>query len=191
MIPSSLLLLFLHAPPEFTRVEEADGVLVEARAVSGSPLVELRLTTSTRKSPESLCAAAFGTGKLDPEEPELTSRKVLFETEDERVTYDQMRPPMVSARDYASRVKRFRSEDACRVTFEAANEVAPAKRDGWVRVTRFHGEWTFERAPEGVTRVTYVVFSDPGGALPPMLVEGTRRKIALRWVKLVLKRGRE
>ena len=38
----------LHAPVDFTRVEETDGVLVEARPVVDSRLVELRLTTTTQ-----------------------------------------------------------------------------------------------------------------------------------------------
>lgn len=191
MIPHGLLLLLLHAPPQYARVEEADGVLVEARPVAGSSLVELRLTTSTRKSPDSLCDAAFGNGKLDPEEPDLKSRKVLFESADERVTYDQVAPPVVNARDYAARVKRLRSGTACRVTFEAANEVAPSKPAGWVRISKLRGEWMFERVADGTTRVTYVVFTDPGGSVPTFMVEGSRRKIALRWMKMILARGRE
>ncbi len=192
MIQHGLLLLLLHAPADFTRVEETDGVLVEARPVAGSRLVELRLTTTTRKSPESLCAAAFGDGKADPEVPDLKLRKVLSETDDERVTYEQVSPPMVAARDYASRARRIRSgEDACRVTFEAANEVAPPKPEGWVRITKLHGEWKFERTEDGLTRVTYLVFSDPGGTIPTFMLEGGRRKFALRFLKLIIRRGKE
>ena len=192
MIQHSLLLLLLHAPADFTRVEETDGVLVEARPVAGSKLVELRLTTTTKKSPESLCSAAFGDGKYDPEVPDLKLRQVLSESADERVTYEQVSPPMVAARDYATRAKRIRSDDgACRVTFEAANEVAPPKPEGWVRMSKLHGEWRFERADQGLTRVTYLVFSDPGGTIPTFMIEGGRRKFALRWVKMIVGRGTE
>lgn len=173
-------------------MEETDGVLVEARPVKGSDLVELRLTARTRFTPDSLCDAAFGDGKFDPAEPDLRARKVIFEAADERVTYDQISPPVVSKRDYAARARRIRSsEDACKVTFEAANELAPPKPPGWVRMTRLHGEWRFERGDDGLTRVTYLVFADPGGSIPNFMVEGTRRKLALRWMKRIVGMGKE
>ena len=77
------------------------------------------------------------------------------------------------------------------MTFEAANEVAPPKPDGWVRISKLRGEWKFERADQGLTRVTYLVFSDPGGTIPTFMVEGGLRKFALRWVKMIVRRGKE
>lgn len=192
MMIALLAALVLQATPEFTKVEEADGVLIESRPVTGSSVVELRLTTTTTKTPGSLCDAAFGDGKFDPEEPDLKSRKIISESADERVTYDQISPPVVSNRDYAARAKRFRTDDdACRVTFEAANEVAPSKPSGWVRITKLRGEWRFERGDDGKTRVTYLVFSDPGGSIPAFMVEGSRRKFALAWMKMILSRGKD
>ena len=184
--------LLSAAPAEFKKVEEVDGVLIEARPVEGARVVELRLTTTTTKSPGSLCDAAFGDGTFDPQEPDLKSRKVLSESEDERVTYDQISPPVVANRDYAVRARRIREGDArCRMTFAAANELAPAMPAGWVRITRLWGEWSFERQPDGKTRVTYVVFSDPAGAVPAFMVEGSRRKFALQWMKMIISRGKE
>ena len=187
-----LTALLLQAAPEFAKVEEVEGVLIEARSVTGSSLVELRLKTTTTKSPGSLCDAAFGDGKFDPAEPDLQSRKVISESADERVTYDQINPPVVSNRDYAVRAKRLRTgEDSCRMTFEAANEVAPSKPVGWVRITKLRGEWRFERQPDGKTQVTYLVFTDPAGSIPAFMIEGNRRKFALKWVKMILSRGKE
>lgn len=187
-----LVLMLLAAEPSFTRVEETDGVLVEARPVQGSNVVELRLTTTTTRTPGSLCDAAFGDGKFDPEEPDLVSRKVISESADERVTYDQISPPVVSRRDYAVRAKRLRGDDgSCRMIFEAANEVAPSKPEGWVRITKLRGEWRFEPGPDGRTRVTYLILSDPAGSLPAFLVEGSRRKFALKWMKMILSRGKD
>ena len=192
MIVQSLTLLLLQVSPEFTKVEEADGVLIEARSVIGSEVVELRLTTTTQKTPGSLCDAAFGDGKFDPEEPDLKSRKVISESADERVTYEQINPPVVSNRDYAVRARRIRSgESSCKVTFEAANEVAPSKPTGWVRISKLRGEWKFERLEDGKTQVTYLVFTDPAGSLPLFMVEGSRRKFALKWMKMILSRGKD
>ncbi len=192
MIELTLALLLHAAPADFARVEETEGVLIEARAVTGSDLVELRLTTTTTKSPGSLCEAAFGDGKFDPQEPDLKSRKIISESEDERVTYDQINPPVVSNRDYAVRAQRIRtSDDSCRVVFAAANEVAPSKPSGWVRITKLRGEWKFERNADGKTQVTYTVFTDPAGSIPAFMVEGSRRKFAIKWMKMILSRGKE
>lgn len=192
MIRPALLTLALAAPPDFTKVEEVDGIVVETRPVEGSSLVELRLTTETTKTVASLCDAAFGDGKFDPEEPDLKARTILSSSADERVTYEQISPPVVANRDYAVRARRLRADDgSCRMTFEAANEVAPSKPEGWVRITRLRGEWRFEPTPAGKTRLTYVIFSDPAGSIPAFMVEGSRRKIAVRWVKMIVGRGKE
>ncbi|MFZ5444755.1 MAG: START domain-containing protein [Myxococcota bacterium] len=188
MTPALISLLVL-AGSDFSLVEETDGIRIESRPVAGSNIVELRLTTTTSKAPGPLCDAAFGEGKFDPEEPDLKSRKILSESADERVTYDQISPPVVANRDYAVRAKRIRtSDDLCVMTFTAANELAPPRPDGWVRITKLWGEWRFERV-EGKTKVTYVVFSDPAGSIPAFMVEGSRRKMAVKWLKMIISRG--
>lgn len=187
----ALVSLVLAAGADYSLVEEADGIRIESRPVTGSSIVELRLTTTTTHTPGSLCDAAFGEGKFDPEEPDLKARKILTESADERVTYDQISPPVVANRDYAVRAKRVRtSDELCVMTFAAANELAPPRPDGWVRITKLWGEWRFERA-EGKTKVTYVVFSDPAGSIPAFMVEGSRRKFAVKWLKMIISRGKD
>ncbi|MFO0596071.1 MAG: START domain-containing protein [Myxococcaceae bacterium] len=192
----ALLSLALTAAPEWKKVDETDGVVTESRPVEGSGFVELRLTTTTTRTVDSLCDAAYGDGKFDPEEPDLKSRKILSEGPDERVTYDQISPPLVANRDYAVRATRKHFPDgSCVTDFKAANELAPEVPKGWVRVAKVAGEWRFEPIATGKdagkTRVTYVVFSDPGGSVPPFLAEGSRRKFALRWIKMILSRGKD
>lgn len=184
------VLVLLAADGEFSKVDEVDGVTIESRKVEGSGFVELRFTTTTTKAPDALCDEAFGTGEFDAEEPNLKSRKVLSQSENERVTYDQITPPIVSNRDYAVRATRIREGSACRMTFEAAVDAAPKEVDGWVRVKKLKGFWAFEPLDQQHTRLTYVVFSDPGGALPPFMVEGSRRKLGVTWVKRVIARAR-
>jgi START domain len=179
-------------PPPFVRVEERDGITLESRPVPGSAYVELRLTTTSSHTPGSLCEAAFGTGRFDPQEPDLKSRTVLLESADERVTYDQISPPLVANRDYAVRAQRELGPDgSCAVRFSLANELAPPRPEGWVRLTQVAGSWSFVPQPDGRTRVTYVIHTDPAGSLPPFLVEGSRRTLAVKWVRLILSRGRD
>lgn len=186
---SLVLLSLLTAGAEYEKAGESDGVTIEQRAVPASKFVELRFTTLTDKTPRSLCDAAFGDGKFDPKEPDLKARTIVQESADERVTYDQITPPVVSNRDYVVRAKRIVEGASCRMTFEAANELGPKSPDGWVRVSKLRGYWLFEPVDGGKTRLTYVVFTDPGGSIPAFLVEGNRKKLGVNWVKMIESRG--
>jgi hypothetical protein len=180
----------LAAEPAYEKVSETDGITVEQRNVAGSKFVELKFTTQTNKTARSLCDAAFGDGKFDAAEPDLKSRAIVQESADERVTYEQITPPIVSNRDYVVRARRLMEGQACRMTFEAANDLGPKPPDGWVRVSKLKGHWLFEPLEGGKTRLTYVVFTDPGGSIPPFLVEGNRRKLGVNWVKMIESRGK-
>jgi hypothetical protein len=189
MILALVLPLLATADAEYTRVDEVDGIVVEQRPVAGSKFVELRLTATTAKIPEALCVAAFGDGKLDPGDPEVKSRQVLEEGPDLRVTYDQVSAPVVSDRDYAVRARRTHLPNgACEVTFEIANDRAPPLKPGWIRIEKISGLWRFEPVG-GHTQITYVLHTDPGGSLPSFVVEGSRRKAAVRKMKAILSSG--
>lgn len=189
MMFHTLMLLLAAEPAAFEKVTVIDGVTIEQRPVSDSKFVELRFTTVSDKTPESLCAAAFGDGKFDPQEPDLKARKLISESADERLTYDQITPPLVSNRDYVVKVRRTREGASCRMTFEAASHPDYPPLDGWVRITKLRGSWLFEPKGDGKTAFTYVVFSDPGGAIPPFIAEGSRRTLGVKWVKMIDSRG--
>lgn len=184
-----LLSSVLAADAAYENAGAIDGVTIEQRAMPASKFVELRFTTLTDKTPRSLCDAAFGDGKFDPKEPDLKARTIVQESADERVTYEQITPPIVSNRDYVVRARRIVEGASCRMTFEAANELGPKSPDGWVRVSKLRGHWLFEPVEGGKTKLTYVVFTDPGGSIPAFLVEGNRKKLGVSWVKMIESRG--
>ena len=76
------------------------------------------------------------------------------------------------------------------MTFEAANDAAPKPVDGWVRVLKLKGYWQFTPIDEGHASLEYVVFSDPGGAVPAFMAEGSRRTLGVQWVKRVIARAK-
>ena len=131
------------------------------------------------------------TASSTPNEPNLKSREIVSETADERVTYDQITPPLVSNRDYVVRVKRATDDKGvCRTLFGAATDVDKPSPAGWVRIKKLYGSTVVEPLPDGKSRVTYTVFSDPGGAIPPFMVEGSRRTLAINWMRLIIKRAK-
>lgn len=190
-MPFALLAsLLLAADAGFTFEGEEEGYVLESRAVVGSPFAELRLTGTSTASPEAFCNAVFGAGKFDPEEPDLKSREVLRESAHERVTHDLISPPVVSDREYTVRtVRTLESAARCTVKTDSANDLAPPAAAGRVVITRIHALWVGERQPDGKTRLSYQIFTDPAGSVPAFLVEGSRRKLAVKWLKMIAGRA--
>lgn len=171
-------------------VKTEGGVTVEARPVDGSPYAELRATTTVALPVEALCAGAFGTGKRDPAEPSLKSRKVISETADARVAYDQIATPVIKDRDYTVRTRRERpSPTTCRVVVEPANALGPAPSDAFIRIEKVRCVWDFEPEADGKTKVTYVAWTDPETSMPAFLVEPSRRDLMVTWMNLVIARA--
>ena len=192
MMIASLTLLLLGADPEWTELSKKDGFLVERRAVTNSSYYEYRVTTDTDVTVGPLCDCAFEWGSVSKDHEQLKDRRLLEDNGELRVTYDQIAtPPPVATRDVAFTVKRDRRPDGtCRVDFFSTNEKAPPLPPGWVRVNKLKGHWYFEPRASG-TRVTYYLFNDPGGSLPPALVHGSQRKAALDTVKKGIRLSRE
>ena len=216
---SLLVVLALAASGAWTLVEKTDGVELYQRELEGERVVELKAVTVSTLPVDTLCTAAFGGTTLDPAEPDITVRKVVSFDGGVRIAYEQISAPVVSDRDYAVKaVKEPLPNGGCRTRFEAANEHAPPLPKGFVRIEKLRGSWTFEpvgggepssaridgrsvpvveqrdavaREPSDPKYVvcTYTIFTDPGGSLPAVFVEGPRRKTALKWVKLVLQRA--
>lgn len=184
---TGVLLLLALGAADFSRVSDDDGVLVESRPVSGSAWLEYRVTTTARGDVEALCARAFGTGEMDPSEPHLVARTVLFEKVDERITWDQIAPPMVSHRDYVVRRTRVHGPGGeCRVEFHADAAHAPPPKDGWVRIEVLDGAFVFSPLPGGKVRVTHTVHMEPGGLIAPFVAEPTRLQMAVAWVRRLI-----
>ena len=190
------MLLSLAQSPGFDsvvpweKVSDEDGLQLEKRAVDSSASPEYRVTAQTQVSVEALCDRVFEWGTRGTDVPGLISRKELSATPDERVIYDQFDAPIVSNRDYAITVKRVRGADgACRIRYWATNEKAPRKLDGWVRLEKLWGSWTFT-AREGHTLLVYTQFSDPGGTVPAHFANGSQRDRALQSVRIAIEKGK-
>jgi hypothetical protein len=185
--------LFLLAAPApevpWEVVGTEGGVRLESRPVATSGCLEFRVTTTTPLSVETLCTAIFEWGSKGTDYPDLKHRTLLADGTDERVSYDQIEQPIVSNRDYAMTVRRVREGDQCRIRFRATNEKAPPRPEGWVRIEKLWGSWTFTPT-DGGTELVYTLFADPAGSIPAVLVRGSQREAALNSVRLGLEKAR-
>jgi len=155
----------------FTEVETRDGVTLSKRAVKDSPYFEYRVATTSSYSVAQLCDATYDWGTHEGDSPGVTLFKVVEDGDDVRVVYNQITRPIVAKRDYALTIVRLREGERCRIRFRTANDKAPAKPEGFVRMDKLWGEWLFEPAEKG-SQLTYTLYSDPAGSVPAFLVHG-------------------
>jgi hypothetical protein len=182
---TGLIILLLSAEPEEWKKESApDGVTLESRPVKDSAFYEYRAQADTDAAVSALCDAIFDWGSVSKDHAQLKNRTLLEDLGEKRIVYDQLDPPVVSCRDFAFTVARDRRADgSCRLEFFPTNEKAPKLPDGWVRMEKLKGSWTFEPREGGKTHVTYQLWADPAGAIPAVLVHGSQREATVETLK--------
>ncbi len=176
-------------PAPWTEVERAGDLVISQRELAGSPYRENRVEASTRYAVADVCDAIYAWGTREGDGPGVSLHKLLGDGEDLRVVYEQISAPVVAKRDFALTVVRERlDEGRCRVRFRTTNDLAPPKPEGFVRMENVWGSWLVEAQPDGSTKLTHTLFSDPAGAIPPFLVHAPQRKSARDSVLRALER---
>ena len=135
--------------------------------------------------PASPCSPAFV--------PYLKHLTVLADAPDVKVIYEQITMPVVQDRDYTVTVTATTDPTSrqIQVSFVSTPEAGPPVQAAYVRVTAIEGSWTLVPTRGGGSLVTYVVASDPGGALPTWLVNRAQRQAAPAVVKAILDRVKQ
>ncbi len=162
---------------------EADGLALEARAVEGSDMPELRVTVRSPHAPQRLLDAAWALRA----DPYLAERKVLAARSDFRRVYLRYQPPVIAARWCV--LEQLRSTDsktgAASMSF-TMQPTAPAL-DPSTPFARLEGRWHFVPGSAG-TRVAYTVLIDVGG-VPAFLARGAQQDAAVEAVREVVARA--
>ncbi|MEW5740526.1 MAG: START domain-containing protein [Myxococcota bacterium] len=196
---TALVLLVLAQPAgvfdnadAFQELEKSGGLTLQGRAIKDSKFWEYRVVTETALPVAALCEHIYEWGTKGTDHPGVKLHKVLKDTPDDRIVYDQLEQPVVSNRDYALTVRRYRDPDGvCRIRFWVSNDVAPVKPDGFVRMDKLWGSWRFEPLEKGGSRLTYTLFADPGGSIPAFLVHGSQKSAAKDSVATGIKKVKE
>jgi hypothetical protein len=180
--------------PEWRVAEKKDGLTVELRDVEGSKFDEVRVSTVTKAaSLEDLCDAVWGKGAEQKNEGDFKKRVILKETDDERLSYEQIKVSMASDRDFVMSVKKVSpaSSGKCVVIFETTNDSRYPPDKEHVRIKAIRGNWVLEPAKDGGVAASYQVFSDPGGDVPALFVHGPQRAAAVSFFKTILQRAQK
>jgi len=190
-----LLGVLLGGSPAWARatwdqVSEVEGMRVERRPLSGTGRYEVRVSTSAPFPPQVIFETLWRHHEYPDFVPYLKHLTILKESPNEKVLYEQITMPFVRDRDYTVKVTAEREPTTGRmqVAFVSAPEEGPPVQATSVRVRAIQGSWTLVPTRDGGTLVTYVVASDPGGALPAWLVNRAQRTAVPALVKAMLDR---
>jgi hypothetical protein len=175
-----LLALLLCAGWE--TVAQDDGLTIEVQPVEGSAFENLRVTGTTSASPEAYAAAWWGKASDSSASPEVAKREIFVDEPNERLYWDLVRSAPASDRDYVMHLKRNGNE----ITFESVDDKRKPAGD-YVRM-RLKGSLKVTPDPKGA-RITYVVFTDIGGLVPPLFARGAQRQASINLVKEIRRRA--
>lgn len=175
--------------PGWRSAGHVDGLEIEARQVAGSSFEEVKVSSLLARPLGSLCDAVWGRdAKLGAP---FKKRVVIRESDTERWTYEQVRVPVVADRDLVIHTELIApaSSGRCEVKFESTDDPGYPRRSDHVRVGRVRGHWTLEPAADGKVEMTYTIYSEPGGRIPPFLAVGGLRRAAVDFFRVILERA--
>lgn len=167
----------------WTKRFDEDGIAVYSRGIPDARIHELRLVGEIDAPPRA-CRNVLADAEAHPRTfPHVAESRVV--AQDENGTwwvYSRFEFPLVHDRDVTLRIVRDgipAIPGSYRIRFAVDNDRGPPARDGVVRIQLSTGEWDLLPVDGGKrTRAVYTALIDPGGLLPPFIVnKATRRSL--------------
>jgi ribosome-associated toxin RatA of RatAB toxin-antitoxin module len=153
---------------------DREGITLFRRCVKNSNFFELKGVTVINAEIETV-----GRLLLDiPEYPkwmaECRKAKILNQSEDNclvmRYIHNSAWPVKDREVTLSVNISIDRKARTFMVSFENMEGFQDHSSDHFVKMNAMRGKWIVESLDQGQTRVTYIFFADPGGLLPPLLV---------------------
>ena len=149
------------------------GVVISSRTPAGSSVKEFR-GVGEIEAPSSVVFAVLNDPEAYPSfMPYVAEIKVLQRTKDSTVAYQRLSVPLISDRDYTVRSEHSESQGldgpVYLIQWSSANALGPPPQPGVQRVQSCTGSWLLEATSPGVTRATYLIQSETGGAIPAFI----------------------
>ena len=163
--------------------QNAKGLVIQSRTRVGSAVKEFKGVAMIDAPPSAVFAVLDDTEAFPSFMPYTSECRVLKREKDSVVAYQRLDLPMISDRDYTLRSEhaKWQGPDGLiyRIRWEPANNLGPAPTAGVLRVGVCEGEWLLEPQGPKATRATYTIYTDSGGAVPPMIAN-SGSKVAIR-----------
>ena len=151
--------------------KDKNDIKVYTKHVEDSGLKAIKATTVFNASLETCAAILRDIDYLTDLFPDTKSVKKISQTENEQIHYLEMDAPWpVADRDGAFKLV-YKYDAPTQTLVVDAKMVADAYpiQDGYVRLSKGGGTWTFKRIDATHTRLDYYFHGDPGGNIPAWL----------------------
>lgn len=170
----SLLLLVAFFPlhdGDWELKKDKNYIKVYTKHVEDSGLKAIKATTTFEASLETCAAILRDIDHLTDLFPDTKSVKKISQTENEQIHYLEMDAPWpVADRDGAFKLV-YKYDAPTQTLVVDAKMVADAYpiQDGYIRLSKGGGTWTFKRIDATHTSLDYYFHGDPGGNIPAWL----------------------
>ncbi len=158
--------------PDWEVSSSTKGVTVMMRERKGSDVKEILAVGEVGAPPRAVFRAIGDYARYKEIMPYTEESKIVAEEPGGKVVhvYSRINAPLVSRRDYTMRivdVSDYKDGQGYLGTRWTPSEKGPVGVDGVVRVKVNEGSWRVDSLDGGAkSRVTYFLFTDPGGSLP-------------------------
>ena len=178
-------------PGEWKLVSTSNNVALYRRPRPGPGHYETRAIGEI-PAPTKVVLAVIDDAESYPKFMPYTAEcRVLKKEGDSVLTYQRISAPLVSDRDYTLRVrttsKKVEHGTSYFSRWETANALGPPEKRGVLRVPLCDGSWLLDPVSPEVTRATYTVLTDSGGAIPAF-IKNTGSQIGIRKIFAALRK---
>jgi hypothetical protein len=169
-----LLFALPLAPPNPNSWEQAldsDEIQVWVRDVPGARVREVRAEAVMPSAARRVFDVLEDVEHYLEFMPYMVEAKKIAPAAGGHYEYQRIDPPVVDMRDYTIHVKLTVDGDngLYQRAWSLANDKGPPAREDAIRVAVNEGVWTVERVTDSSARLSYYLYTDPGGSIPAWL----------------------
>ena len=165
----------------WTEVQKTDGLIVYSHARPGTDVAEMKVVGTIDSPPHAVWKVIRDYDNYAKNQPYTDEGKVLAREGGDKVIffYSVVNAPLVDRRDYCIRVvdeSAWADGKGYLLMTWKETPRCPAPRAGLIRVKATDGYWKLEPREKGAkTMATYVIFTDPAGAIPQWVINQTNK----------------
>ncbi|MCK5688912.1 cyclase [Myxococcota bacterium] len=154
-------------PNPWEEVQNDEGITVWTRDVPKSNIREVKATAIVNLPLKKIAGVILDVPHYTEFMPYVEKAKIMSKGSGTvEYQYQLIDPPFVDERDYTLKTQTEDKGKSWRHYWTQANSKGPAKNEDVVRVEICDGEWTLIEEGPSKTKLTYWLYTDPGGSIP-------------------------
>jgi len=165
----------------WTEVQKTDGLTVYSHARPDTDVAEMKVVGPIDSPPHAVWKVIRDYDNYAKNQPYTDEGKVMAREDGDKVIYfySVVNAPLVDRRDYCIKVVDESAWNGGQGYLQMSwkeTPRCPPPREGLIRVKATDGYWKLEPRDHGThTWATYVIFTDPAGAIPQWVINQTNK----------------